>query len=119
MEHITFSNSQFYSPAEVLISVREPFNKNTLWLHTHDGIIELKIFDKGWKSIYSTQDNGLSKTSIEQVSTLIKELQENINNKLKKQLGKYSSDSITLLKRQKELEEKISILESKFEKLHK
>lgn len=115
----TFSNIQQTSPAEVMIGVREPFNKNCVWIHTHDGVVDIKIFDKGWKSIYTTLDGGLSTTSQQQVSDQLSKTQNILNEKIKKQLGKYSTDSLTLVKRQKELEDKIAVLEDKFEKLLK
>ena len=119
MERINQSNSQTYNPADVLISVREPFNKNTFWIFPHDGIIEGKVFEKGWKVIFSTEDKGLSKQSAEQVKDLVQALQENISQKMKKQLGKYSTDSLVLLKKQKELEEKLNEFDEKLKKITK
>lgn len=119
MERISQSNSQSYNPADVLISVREPFNKNTFWIFPHDGIIEAKVFEKGWKVIFSTEDKGLSKLSAEQVQNLVTNLQENISLKLKKHLGKCSTDSLLLIKKQKELEEKINELEERLKKITK
>ena len=107
------------NPAEVLISIREPFNKNTLWINPHDGIIEIKIFNKRWISIFTTEDKGLSNTSLNQITELLEQIKTNINNKLNKHLGKYSSDSRKLLDKQKNLEEHITKLESKLEKLTK
>lgn len=114
---ISTSNTQYYEPAEVLISVREPYNKNTLWIHPHDGIIESKVFNKGWKVISTTKDEGLSKISLEQINNLLEEYKESINNKMIKHFGKYSSDSKILINKQKELESKVNMLEEKLEKL--
>jgi hypothetical protein len=50
---------------EILISLREPFNKNVLWIYPKDNEIELKVFDKGWKVLFTTKDKGLSKLSSE------------------------------------------------------
>jgi hypothetical protein len=46
---------------EVLTSVREPFNKNTLWIYPTGEDIEVKIYDKGWRIILSTKDLTQSK----------------------------------------------------------
>lgn len=119
MERINQSNSQSYNPADVLISIREPFNKNTFWIFPHDGIIEGKLFDKGWKTIFTTEDRGLSKQSAEQVKALVENLQSNISAKLKKQFGKYSTDSLVLLKKQKELEDKVDELSERIKKITK
>lgn len=119
MERINQSHSQSYSPAEVLISLREPFNKNTVWIHPHDGITEIKVFNKGWKPITSTEDKGLSKLAAKQVQELIQALQDVIFDKFKKQFGKYASDSIALHKREKDLEWQISELEKKIYSLNK
>lgn len=113
------NTNQYYNPADVLIGVREPFSKNSLWIHTHDGIVEIKIFDKGWKSIFSTEDKGLSNISMKQVNLEIEELQKNTNHKLRKYLGKISSDSLTLIERYKQLEEKYNKLEERIDKLNK
>lgn len=119
MERINQSNSQAYNPADVLISNREPFNKNTCWIYPHDGFIDIKVFDKGWKVISTTEDKGLSTKSVEQVKNLVEALQTTITAKLKKQLGKYSSDSLVLLDKQKELEKRIDELDEKMKKLTK
>lgn len=119
MERINQSNTQFYNPAEVLISVREPYNKNTLWIRPYNDILEIKVFDKGWKTISTTEDKGLSNTSLEQINELLNNLQDIINNKIKKHLGRYSSDSQVFLKRQKELQSKIEELEENIKKLNK
>jgi len=49
-----------YEPMEVLTSVKEPFNKNTIWIHPVNGEFEVKINDKGWKVLFTTKDLGLS-----------------------------------------------------------
>ncbi len=119
MERIKQSNTQSYSPAEVLISLREPFNKNTLWIHPHDGIVEFKVFNKGWKPIASNEDKGLSKLAADQVQELFQAFQNNVFGKFKKQLGKYSSDSLALYKKEKDLEWQIAELEKKIHTLNK
>lgn len=119
MERINQSNSQAYNPSDVLISNREPFNKNTYWIHPHNGIIETKVFNKGWKVISTTEDKGLSIKSVEQVENLVETLQTTITAKLKKQTGKYSSDLLIVLNNQKELEKQIKELNKKIEKLTK
>lgn len=106
-----------YDPADVLIHVREPYSKNTVWIQPTGEDIEIKLFDKGWRTIFSTKDTGLSENSLQQVQELIESLQSKIDSKLLKQLGKENNNSIILVKRQKELETKINELEAKVEKL--
>lgn len=119
MEKISSSRTQSYSPAEVVISLREPFNKNSLWIHPHDGIVEMKVFDRGWKSVASNEDKGLSKLSADQIQELFKAFQDTVFSKFKKQLGKYSTDSIALYKKEKDLEWQIQELEKKIHTLTK
>lgn len=119
MERINQANTQAYNPADVLIGIREPFNKNTYWIHPHDGIIETKVFNKGWKVISTTEDKGLSSNAVEQVKNLVEALHVNILAKLKKQAGKYSSDSLVLLDKQKELERRIDEMDENMKKLAK
>jgi len=45
---------------EVLTSVKEPFNKNTFCIYPNNGDIEIKLYDKGWKVLFTTKDLGLS-----------------------------------------------------------
>lgn len=107
-----------YEPSDVLVNLREPYDKNTVWIQPKNGIIRVKLYDKGkWNTIYSTEDTGLSKTSLLQVQELVDSLNTELTKKIAKQLGQYSSNSLLLVKRQKELETKISELESKIEKL--
>ena len=108
-----------YDPAEVLIHVREPFNKNTLWIHPHDGIIEVKVFDKKWIVIASTEDKGLSDKSEEQTDNLVSQTKNTILSKFKKVYSQQKQSMIVLRDRQKELEEKIIELENKLDKLTK
>lgn len=108
-----------YDTAEVLIHVREPFNKNTLWIHPHDNIIEVKVFDKGWKIIASTEDKGLSTKSEEQTRNLVKLSENSLMSKFKKIYSQQKQDLIVLKNRERDLEEKISDLESKLDKLAK
>lgn len=110
-------NNQYYNPADVLIGVREPFDKNSLWIHPHDGIVEIKIFEKGWKVILSTEDKGLSIASLKQVNELVDDLYKSINVKLKKHLGRISSDTITTQNKYKDIENRIQELEDKVKKL--
>jgi hypothetical protein len=48
---------------EVLASVKEPYNRNTLWIHPNEDDFEIELFDKGWRVIFSTKDLGLSEVS--------------------------------------------------------
>lgn len=113
---MTFNRSD-YDFSEVLISVREPFNKNTIWIQPYKGNLYVKLFDKGWQVMYSTEDKGLSTRASEQVNKLVESLQSNIIDKLKKQFGKQNQSSISLMQRQSELEKKVNDLESKLERL--
>ena len=105
--------------ADVLIHVREPYNKNTLWVQPHDGIIEVKIFDKGWKVIASTEDKGLSEESDKQVSNLVNKCQSDLLLKFKNIYFKQKKDLIVLRDKEKNLEERVSELENKLDKLVK
>ena len=107
-----------YEPSDVLINLREPYNKNTVWIQPINGVINIKLYDKGkWNIIYSTEDKGLSEASLSKVKELVDSLNTELTKKIAKQLGQYSSNSLLLVKKQKELETKISELESKIEKL--
>ena len=119
MEKIKNSHSQIYNPAEVAIQTREPYNKNTLWIHPHNSIIDVKIYDLGWKVIASTEDKGLSKTSSEQVETSIDSLRQEFSNKFEKFLGKSSADYALLLSQKRKFEAKINELEQQIQKLNK
>ena len=98
---------QQYSPSEVLISIREPYDKNTLWIHPCKDYTELKIYNEGWKLLFSTKDLGLSKISSEQVDEKIK------NSILLKQINKLSKDLLLLANKNLELEKRIAKLEKK------
>lgn len=113
------TNTQYQDFAEVLISFREPFSKNTLWVQPKDGNIYIKVFDKGWKTVASTEDTGLSEKSAEQVKDLVNSLERSLVAKIRKQLGQYVSNSVHMTDRTKELENKIKELENKLEKLTK
>lgn len=108
-----------YEPMEVLTSVREPFNKNTLWIHPHDDLIEVKIYNKGWKILLTTKDVGLTEVSKQQLNTLINEFVNNFNFKFKKEYGKHKAALLTLINKNRELEAKISELDAKLNKLIK
>ena len=109
----------YEQPFDVLTSLREPYSKNTLWLFPHNGEIDVKIFDKGWKIISSTEDKGLSKKSEQQINTLVEELSNNINYNLLKEYGKQRRAIVQLKDKQRVLENKISELENKLDKLTK
>ncbi len=111
--------NQQYAPSDVLISVREPFDKNTLWIHPHEDDIDVKIFKKGWKVLSSTKDLGLSNLSKTQVESLVNTTKEDLITLIKKYLGKFSSSNIQLMDKQKQLELKIAELETKLDKLTK
>ena len=108
-----------YEPSDVLISPREPYNKNTIWIHPKEDNIEIKIFDGGWKIISQTKDEGLSEESKIQIENINKELRQILMNILKKYFGKFSSDYNIIRERQNTLEEQMRKLEDKFDKLNK
>lgn len=108
-----------YEPSEVLISLREPYNKKTIWIHPKPDNIEVKIYDKGWKILSQTKDFGLSDEAKNQVEKIASELKELIIEILKKQFGKFSSNNNILYEKQKTLEGKVKELEDKFDKLNK
>lgn len=108
-----------YEPSDVLISPREPYNKNTIWIHPKEDNIEIKIFDGGWKIISQTKDIGLSNKAKDQVEKTVEELKLAIISILKKQLGKFSSNNIILHNNQKQLEERITRLEDKLDRMNK
>lgn len=104
---------------EILISLREPFNKNVLWVYPKDNEIELKVFDKGWKVLFTTKDKGLSRLSSEQVKDIANNINKDIVEIVKKHIGRYSSNSLVLLEYQKKLENRIKELEETVDKLSK
>lgn len=108
-----------YEPSEVLISPREPYSKKTIWIHPKKDNIELKIFDKGWKILAQTKDTGLSDEAKSQVEVTNEELKNIIIEILKKQFGKFSSNSNILHERMKSLEERVKELEDKLDKMNK
>lgn len=108
-----------YEPMEVLTSVREPFNKNTLWIHPHDDLIEVKIYNKGWKVLFTTKDVGLTEVSKQQLETLVNEFKNSFNFKFKQEYGKHRAALLTLTNKNRELEIKVGELEAKLNKLIK
>ena len=109
-------NNEF---ADVLISTREPFDKNTFWICPKDGVIEGKVFDKGWKVITTTEDKGLSEKSEQEVTELVKKSENSLSSKINKVQGQYKNSVISLIKKNKELEQKIFELENKLDRLTK
>lgn len=106
--------------ADVLINIREPFNKNTLWIYPgKDGVIEIRVFNKGWKTIATTKDFGLSSISKKQVNDLVNSVDTHVTDRLKKCLGDFNSGIIVLQKKERELKTRIEELEKKMEKLTK
>ena len=108
-----------YEPSEVLISLREPYNKNTVWIHPHPDNIEVKVFDNGWRLLSQTKDVGLSPKSEEQIEKLNSLLKETLIEIIKKQFGKLSSDYLVMNNKYKILEQKVKDLEDRFDKLSK
>lgn len=109
-----------FNPADVLIHVREPFNKNTLWIQPKDDEIKVQIYDTNkWKTIFSTKDNGLSTLSLQQVKELISSLSVELNDKLVKQFNKQNANLSATLSKLRESDAKIAELDNKIEKLTK
>lgn len=118
MEKIKTTNTQYSSQSsEVLISLREPFNKRSIWIHPHKDYIEVKVFNKEWEVLSTTKDTGLSSLSSKQINELIENLKQEQDNKIIKQVTKFDMDSAVLLKKQKELEQEIFELNKKIDKL--
>ena len=108
-----------YEPSDVLISLREPYDKKTIWIHPKSDNIEVKIFDNGWKIICQTKDIGLSDKARSEVEQLNEEFKSFIIRLIKKQFGKFSSNNNVLLNKQKLLEERVKKLEDKIDKMNK
>lgn len=108
-----------YEPSDVLISLKEPYDKKTVWIHPKSDNIEVKIFDNGWKIICQTKDVGLSDKARSEVEQLNEEFKSFIIRLIKKQFGKFSSNNNVLLNKQKLLEERVKKLEDKIDKMNK
>ena len=108
-----------YDPMEILKSVKEPFNKNTLWIYPIDGNFEFKIFDKGWRIIGTTKDLGLTDNSKQQVENLVNEFKNTFNFKINKQFAKCTATLLNLMSKNRELEHRLNELENKLERLTK
>lgn len=104
--------------SEVFVGIREPFSKNSVWIYTGD-VIEIRIFQNGWKTIYTTKELGLNDISRQEViafvNSCINEILNTLNNKTKRCI----SDILTLYKKYKDLENKINKLEVTISKLQK
>lgn len=108
-----------YDFSEVLISPREPYDKKTIWIYPTNDDIQIKVFNKGWKTVCRTKDVGLSDESKNQIEKINLEFKDLIMEILRKQFGKFSSNNNIIYERQKTLEEKMKELEYKFDKLNK
>lgn len=108
-----------YKPMEVLTSVKEPYSKDTLWIHPLDQGFEIKIFNKGWETILNTNDLGLSEISEQQVKELVKSSENVFNFKLNKIQGQHRNSMLNIMNKNKELEQRIIDLENKLDRLTK
>lgn len=118
MERINTIHTQQYNPASVLINIREPYDKNTLWIKpTKDGNFEIKVFQNGWKTISTSKDLGLSEVSSKQVNSSLQNLNLELTKQITKQQGKLNGDSVLLFDKINSLKEKVNSLESKVDKL--
>ena len=102
---------QQYSPSEVLISIREPYDKNTLWIHPFKGYTEIKVYNEGWKLLFSTKDLGLSEVARKEVEEYNTEIKELLISLLQKQINKLSNEVFLLTNKNIELEKRIKKLE--------
>lgn len=109
-----------YAPSEVLISVREPYNKNTVWIHpvTQDEL-QIKVFNNGWKVLCSNKDGGLSPISKVQVDELIETLNTNLQEILVENIKKLQSENALLISKLKNSEKRIDDLYEKLNNLEK
>lgn len=104
--------------ADVLINIREPFSKNVVWIYPGE-IIEIRIFQNGWKTIATTEKLGLNNKSKQEVEELILSCKNEILDILNGKIKRCVSDILTLYKKHKELETKINKLEVTISKLQK
>lgn len=112
--------TQYQEPMDVLMSVREPYNKNTLWIYPFDKEdVELRVFRKGWKTILTTKDIGLSNLSLEQVNNTKEDLKALLLKVITKHSSRATASSMSLVNKERELEEKILGLERKIDRLTK
>lgn len=119
MQRIERLNTSYYDSAQIHIHVREPYDRNTLWIQPHNGIIDVKVYDNGWKVIASTKDTGLSDEAKKQVEDLVNIQCNELSSKVRTTLGRCSADSAFLVKQHKQFQTKIAELETKIEKLTK
>ena len=66
-----------YEPSDVLISLREPYDKKTVWIHPKSDNIEVKIFDNGnliYNSPTTTEISEYSKKDLDTFWDEIKRL---------------------------------------------
>ncbi len=119
MEKINNTNTRYEDPTQVLISVREPYDRNTIWIQPHNGVVDLKVYNKGWVILSSTKDNGLSKLASTQVDDLVNNLRSELQILVKKSFGRCAADSALVVSRCKSLETKVAELEEKLDILTK
>lgn len=108
----------YNEPSDVWINIREPYNKNSLWIYPGENV-EIKIFDKGWKTIFTTEDLGLSLKSKQQMDELVNKLSNILTDKLTREYGKHKSSLIRLRDKERELENRVNELENKLDKMTK
>lgn len=88
---------------------REPRNKHVLWIDNSKKEISLKVYNLGkWKSLCSTEDEGLSPNQLNQVESLINSRLTSFSTSITAQLGAILRDIQLEEKRASTVEEKLN-----------
>ncbi len=108
-------NDQF---SDVWINIREPFSKNVVWIYLGE-IVEIRIYQNGWKTIATSADLGLGNKSKEEINTLLEEHKNNILDILNNKTKRCISDILVLYKKYRDLQNEIEQLKITISKLQK
>lgn len=101
-------DKKFYTPSGIIITTKEPSNKDLLWIHPYTDYIEVKLFNKGWKILFTSKDKGLSEQSKEQTEQLITNKTTMLSNRINNNSITFIRQIDDLKRRVKELEDKIN-----------
>lgn len=115
MERIDNSNTQYTQKTEIVIGPREPYNKNTFWIKKRGQYFDMNLFNKGWETLSSTEDLGLSPKSKQQVEDMINEIKQLYLKSLEEFKGIQSLQSKKYLNKIKEQNEQIENLKKQLE----